>query len=94
MKTYEMLFIIDGSKTDEQRETLIGKVRSIIEKEGGTIQTVDKMGIKKFAYPINFKNEGFYCLMTFEATQATLNVLNAQLLITDGIVRHLCLAKK
>ena len=93
MRTYELLFIVDGSLTDEVKESIIEKVKSLIEKEKGTISTVDKWGMRKLAYPINYKNEGFYCLIGFEAPVDAPKSLDAILNITDGVVRHIIVQK-
>ena len=67
MNKYELLYIISSSATEEQREGVIEKVKTLIEKNGGEIAGTDKWGMKKFAYPIDFKNEGFYVLVNFNA---------------------------
>ena len=63
---YEMLYIIDKDLTDEAKEVVVDKVKKIIESKNGNILTLDKWGMKKFAYPINYKNEGYYVLVNFE----------------------------
>lgn len=93
MRTYELLFIVDGSLTDEQKEATIEKVKTLVEKENGTITTVDKWGMRKFAYPINYKSEGFYALMSFSAPTASIKNLDAIFNITDGLVRHMIVQK-
>lgn len=90
---YELLFIIDKDLTDEAKDVVIDKVKKIIESKNGNISMLDKWGMKKFAYPINYKSEGFYVLLNFEASEDVPNVLNAQLNILDGVVRHMCIAK-
>ncbi|MGI5842165.1 MAG: 30S ribosomal protein S6 [Christensenellales bacterium] len=91
MNKYELLLVIDRDATDEKREELINRFKSMID---GEVVSLDKWGMKKFAYPINFKNEGFYLVMTFTTSNASLvsemgNLLN----ITDGIVRYLFVRK-
>ncbi len=93
MKTYELLFALDGALSEEARDATIEKIKSMIEKEKGKIQTVDKWGMKKFAYPVKYKTEGFYCLMTFEAEVGVPKVLDGLLNITDEVVRHMIVQK-
>ena len=93
MRTYELLFIVDGRLTDEVKESTVEKVKALVEKEKGSIQTVDKWGMRKLAYPINYKNEGYYCLMAFEAPVEAPKALDAILNITDGVVRHMIVQK-
>lgn len=89
MNKYELLYIISSSATEEQREELIKKFNSMIEKSGGVIEGVDKWGMKKFAYPINFKNEGFYILVNFSAKPELIKEMNSLMNITENIVRQM-----
>lgn len=93
MKNYELLYIIETGISDEKREEIISKVKALVEDNGGKVGEVDKWGVRKFAYPINYKNEGYYVLMTFEAETTVPQILESQLLITEGVVRHMVTAK-
>ena len=93
MKNYELLYIIEAGVSDEKREEIISKVKALVEDNGGKAGEVDKWGVRKFAYPINYKNEGYYVLMTFEAETTVPQILESQLLITEGVVRHMVTAK-
>ena len=55
------------SAEEEAREAIIKKWNDMVVADGGSVESVEKIGVKKFAYPINFKNEGYYVLMTFTA---------------------------
>ncbi len=88
MSRYELLYIISSDTPEEKREELIAKFRSYVENKGGKIEGVDKWGMKKLAYPINFKNEGFYVLMKMEMPNAEVDAMSKLLNITDGIIRH------
>ncbi len=87
------MYIIDASASDEQREAFIEKVQNMVVKAGGTIDTLDKIGLKKFAYPINYKNEGFYVLMNFQSEPSLPNEMESQMKIMDFFVRSLFIKK-
>jgi len=93
MNKYELMYIIDASASDEQREAFIEKVQNMVVKAGGTIDTLDKIGLKKFAYPINYKNEGFYVLMNFQSEPSLPNEMESQMKIMDFFVRSLFIKK-
>lgn len=93
MKDYELLYIIDASLTDEKREELINKVTALVVDNKGQASEPEKWGVRKYAYPIAYKNEGYYVLMNFKADESLPRILENQLLITDGIVRHMLVAK-
>lgn len=94
MKAYEILYIIDAQTPDEKKEEIIAKVKSVVENNGGKASEPEKWGIRKYAYPIAYKNEGYYVLMNFEAPQSAVQVFENQLLITEGLVRHMITCKK
>lgn len=87
MNKYELLYIIDSSVTDEARNGLVEKFVKFVNDNGGVAQEPQKLGMKKFQYPINYKNEGFYVLMNFEADSTLPSKLTNIMKITDGIVR-------
>lgn len=93
MKNYEMLYIINASLNDEQKAALVDKVSSIIETNGGAELNVDKWGVKKYAYPINYTTEGYYCLVTFKADVTAIKPISDLLNITENVVRHMIVAK-
>ena len=89
MNKYEMLYIIDAGLTDEAKEALIAKFADVVNNNGGKVEKVDKWGVKKLVYPINYKTEGYYVLMSFESTGALVDELKRIAGITDGIMRRL-----
>ena len=89
MNKYEMLYIIDAGLTDEAKEALIAKFADVVNNNGGKVEKVDKWGLRKLVYPINYKTEGYYVLMSFESTGALVDELKRIAGITDGIMRRL-----
>ncbi|MDR3021866.1 MAG: 30S ribosomal protein S6 [Clostridiales bacterium] len=86
---YEVLFIIKMGATDAAKEKIIGKYTAMIEKAGGKVDLVDKWGNRRFAYPINFKLEGFYALIYFTSKPSFIKELERVMRISDDIVRHM-----
>jgi small subunit ribosomal protein S6 len=89
MTKYEMLYILDASLTDEAKDALIAKVEDLVNKNGGVVEKTERWGLKKLQYPINYKSEGFYVLMAFEAEKTFVEELKRVIGITDGIIRRL-----
>ncbi|MFA5449163.1 MAG: 30S ribosomal protein S6 [Clostridia bacterium] len=89
MNKYQMLFIIENSLDDEAKAATVEKYSELIVSLGGAIQTVDKWGTRTFAYPINYKTEGYYVLITFESDGAILAEIERQMRISDSIVRQM-----
>lgn len=93
MNKYELMYIISADANDEQRDALIEKFKAFVEARGGVVSGVNKLGMKKFAYKINFKTEGFYVLMNFEAPADTVKEMNNLMNITDLVVRQMFVRK-
>ena len=89
MTKYEMLYILDAQLADEAKDALIAKVEDLVTKNGGAIEKTERWGLKKLQYPINYKSEGFYVLMQFEAEKTFVEELKRVIGITDGIIRRL-----
>ena len=89
MKKYEMLYILSTELSDEAKEEIIAKFESVVKENGGNVEKVDKWGVKKLAYPINYKEDGYYVLMTFECDVNLITELKRVARITDGILRRL-----
>ncbi len=93
MNKYELMFIIAQDVAEEKREELIAKFKSYVESHGGQIEGVEKVGMKKFAYPINFKNEGYYVIFNMVFNPEEVDAMNKLMTITDGIVRQMFVRK-
>ena len=89
MKSYEVLYIIKADVADDAKDALIEKFSTLVTSLNGTIDTVDKWGLKKYAYPINYTTEGYYVLMAFSAEENVPAEMNRQMRITDEVVRFM-----
>ena len=67
MTKYEMLYILDATLADDAKDGIIKKIEDLVVNNGGVVEKTDRWGVKKLQYPINYKSEGYYVLMTFEA---------------------------
>ena len=88
MTNYEVLFIIDPALEDEKKEATIEAVKEIISSEG-EVGNVDVWGMRKLAYPINKKSEGYYVVIEFKAEPTLPKELDRRLKISDNVMRHL-----
>lgn len=89
MTKYKVLFIIENSLDDEAKEGLVEKFSNLIAELGGTVDGVDKWGTRKYAYPIDYKTEGYYVLINFQADESAPAEIDRQMRINDGIVRQM-----
>lgn len=93
MNSYEALYIIDNELSDEAKEAVIAKLSAVIENGEGKIDAVDKWGTRRLAYPINYKNEGYYVLVNFTAPATLPDELERVMRITDSVIRFMVVKK-
>jgi small subunit ribosomal protein S6 len=53
MANYELMAIINPALSEDERNTLIGELKSSLEKNSAKIEKEDVWGDKKMAYKIN-----------------------------------------
>ena len=92
MTNYELMFIIDPTLEDEKKEATVETVKGLIEADG-TVGEVDVWGLRKLAYPIQKKNEGYYVVVTFQASPELPKELDRRLRISEVVMRHLIINK-
>ncbi len=94
MNKYELLTIFSASLSDEQKDAIVDKYSQLMEKNGGKVELVNKAnpwGLRKLAYPINYKNEGYYVLYVFESTADVAKEIVSLMRIDENILRSMCL---
>ena len=85
---YELMYIIDLDKGEEEIAAIVGKFKALIEA-AGTLNELEEIGKRRLAYLINDKPEGYYVLEKFQSAPAFPAELDRILKITDGIMRSL-----
>lgn len=89
MAKYEALYIIDPAVEEQQLRETIDRFSGMVTANGGTLGSVDEWGKRRLAYTIDYKNEGFYVLMKFEANTDFPRELERNFEISDAIIRYL-----
>ena len=92
MTNYEVMFIIDPTLEDEKKGATVETVQGIIAADG-EVGKVDVWGMRKLAYPIQKKNEGYYVVIEFKANPTLPKELDRRMRISDNIMRHLIINK-
>ena len=92
MTNYELMFILDPALEDDKKEAAVEMVKEIIATEG-EVGNVDVWGMRKLAYPIQKKNEGYYVVVEFKAQPTLPKELDRRMRISDNVIRHLIINK-
>jgi len=85
---YETLFVVHPEKAPRMKE-FIDKFKKVVEGQGGTVSHVDEWGARDLAYRIDKQARGYYTLLRYHATGKTVDELERNLKLTDGILRYL-----
>ena len=96
MNKYEMLTIFSASLSDEQKDAIVDKYAKLMEKNGGKVEQINKAnpwGLRKLAYPINYKNEGYYVLYQFESSAEVAKNVVDLMRIDENVLRQMCIRK-
>ena len=88
MNKYEVVYIIDPAVEDEARKALIAKFNDLITGNGGNVDKVEEWGKRRLAYAIDYKTEGYYVLVNFQAEADLPKELERNLQISDSVIRY------
>ena len=89
MQKYEMLILLRSDMEDEAREAELKKYADIVASMGGNVEATDKWGVKKTAYPIDYKTDAFFALMKFQADGAVVKELDRVAGISADVLRRM-----
>lgn len=94
LRDYELVFIISPEVSEETLEATVGSVNQFITGKGGVISDEERWGKRKLAYPITSFLEGNYVLTRFKMKPVWSRELEANLQISEEILRHLLIRVK
>lgn len=93
MNKYEVLYILTANADEAATEAQVEKYRALVTANGGEVEDVNKWGVKRFAYEIDGKTEGYYVLMNFTAEPGFPQELERQMRISDEVIRYMVVRK-
>lgn len=88
MNKYELVYIIDSTVEESARKELIERYNALISSNGGTVDKVDEWGKRRLAYAINYKTEGYYVLVSFQAEAELPREIERNLQISESVIRY------
>ena len=89
MPGYELVFILNANLAEDDFTRVLTKVNDLISKLGGTVTETTQWGKRRFAYPINKQSEGSYVFEKVQIKQTALKELDANLKLSDDVIRYL-----
>ena len=94
MNPYEALYIIVPELDEEATRATIEKFKGIVESNAGEVAGVDEWGKRRLAYPIDYKTEGYYVLMSFNSAPEFPAELERNFKNDERIMRYMVTRKE
>ena len=91
-RMYELTYILTSVLSSEQVAEAVSKITAAVENAGGAVKEVDQWGMRRLAYPVAKKRNGYYVNMYFEGPGTVVERLERLLSIDDHVLRFLTLA--
>jgi len=89
LRDYELVLIISPEVEGEKFDAVIDNVSQFITGKGGIISDVERWGKRRLAYTIKHFEEGSYVLAQFKLKPTLGKELEANLRISEEVLRHL-----
>lgn len=86
---YETIFIIRPSLSDEDVQKLQERIKTTVEKAGGTIERLENWGKKKLAYEVKREKKGLYVQLVYRGTGAVVADLERFCRLDDALLKFL-----
>jgi len=88
-RDYETTFVLKPDLEDEEKQTILQRVKNAISEHEGEVTEVDAWGKKQLAYEIKDYRSGDYTILEFNAKTTVVNELERIFKIMDGVLRYL-----
>src|SRR5512140_2164561 len=87
MRRYESVWVVNGDLPDEEVKAIIDKFTRILTGQEGILVSVEEWGRRKLAYKVQGTTRGFYILVDYAGTPATVKELERNYRIDDRLIR-------
>jgi small subunit ribosomal protein S6 len=89
LRNYELVIVFSPQLSDEAFDSTIEKYSALLTGKGGIVDDTQRWGKRRLAYPIKHFGEGNYVLFKVRMKPASSKELEANLRISEEVVRHL-----
>ncbi|KMQ64960.1 MULTISPECIES: 30S ribosomal protein S6 [Chryseobacterium] len=89
MNNYETVFILTPVLSESQVEEAVNKYVDLIKEKNCEIVAKENWGLKKLAYPIQLKKNGFYTLIEFKGEGTVVADLELAFKRDERVIRYL-----
>lgn len=89
MRIYEQLFIVRPEATQEDIDGFAEQIQGVITGAGGKVEKLEKWGLRKLAYRVEKRNEGYYVLLQFSAGADVVKEIERRFRVSDLVMKYL-----
>ncbi len=89
MNQYETVIVLTPLLSEEAAKEVLAKFKGIITDGGAEIIQEDNWGLRKLAYPIDKKTNGFFSLTEYKAPGTLIGKLELELKRDERVLRFL-----
>jgi small subunit ribosomal protein S6 len=89
MRIYEELFIVRPDAAEEEVDQLIEQMTQVVTSGGGTVDKVEKWGVRKLAYRVAKREEGYYVLLQVTSGPEVVKELERRLRVSDLVLKFI-----
>lgn len=86
-RRYESMIVFRADLQEAGTKEQIERVRKLIEGNGGEIGGIHEWGLRELAYEIEKERRGYYVLVEYTGTAATVAELERNLKLSDAVLR-------
>jgi small subunit ribosomal protein S6 len=81
------MIVLRADLQDAGTKEQIERVRKLLESHGAAIGGIHEWGLRELAYEIEKERRGYYVLVEYVATAATVSELERNLKLSDAVLR-------
>jgi small subunit ribosomal protein S6 len=88
-QNYELLFIINPTLSEEDKENLLNRVKGYLEQADGEVFSFKSWGLRRLAYTLKNQKEGQYYLVQCAMTTEKVSEFRRSLTLAEGVLREM-----
>ena len=92
MSYYEITFVLKPEWDEKRREELSKKMREFLSERAVEIKTMNEEGLRKLAYEVKKKKEGYFVILNFEAEPSIMGEFR-NFMYSEGVIRLMIIKK-
>jgi len=86
---YETTFILIPDLPEDEHKKAVDKYVALIKDNGGEVHNIEHWGMRKLAYPIERKTNGYYAYIEFRGDAKFIPKMEQAFRYDDQVIRYL-----